>query len=351
MPHETATFARRDMPNSILVTGAAGFIGFHVARRLAQDGIPVVGVDNFAAYYDIGLKEARFRELQELPSFVAERVDLADEAATRELFCRYRPQRVIHLAAQPGVRRSIIEPRPYVTANIVAFLNVLEGCRHSAVEHLVYASSSSVYGANRKLPFSERDSVDHPVNLYAATKKANELMAHAYSHLYSLPATGLRFFTVYGPWGRPDMAVYLFTRNIAEGLPVEVANDGRVWRDFTYVDDVVEGVVRVLARAPEANGRQNPSAPDPATSAPHRVYNIGNDRPTELNELIAIMEKSLGRRATRIDVPLPPGDMLETRADVTDLRRDVGFAPDTPLDVGVRRFIEWYHHFHNVATV
>jgi UDP-glucuronate 4-epimerase len=340
------------MPDPVLVTGAAGFIGFHVARRLLQDGARVVGADSFSPYYDVALKEARFRELEALPHFIPERIDLADEAATGDLFRRRRPRRVVHLAAQPGVRRSLSEPHAYVAANVVAFLNVLEGCRHGAVEHLVYASSSSVYGSNGKLPFSERDTVDHPVNLYAATKKSNELMAHAYAHLYGLPATGLRFFTVYGPWGRPDMAVYAFTRAIAEGRPIEVANGGRVWRDFTYVDDIVEGLARVLDRPAKPDPDWSAVRPDPATSAaPHRVYNIGNDSPVELNRLIALIEEGLGRSATRIERPLPPGDMLETRADVSDLRRDVGFAPSTPLEEGVRRFIAWYRRFHNVANV
>ncbi|HEV2560473.1 MAG TPA: NAD-dependent epimerase/dehydratase family protein, partial [Microvirga sp.] len=301
-----------------MVTGAAGFVGFHVARRLLERGVPVVGVDSFTPYYDPALKEARFAGLLGTEGFTGERLDLADEAAVRDLFARHKPRRVIHLAAQPGVRRALADPHPYVTANVVAFLNVLEACRHGGVEHLVYASSSSVYGANRKLPFAERDSVDHPVSLYAATKKSNELMAHAYSHLFGLPSTGLRFFTVYGPWGRPDMAVYAFTHAIAQGRPIEVANGGRVWRDFTYIDDIVEGVMRVLDRPAQANPAFDPLQPDPATStAPHRVYNIGNDAPEELNRLIGLIEAELGRRAERIERPLPPGDVLETRADVS----------------------------------
>jgi UDP-glucuronate 4-epimerase len=261
------------------------------------------------------------------------------------------PKSVVHLAAQPGVRRSLTHPQPYIAANIVAFLNVLEACRNAAVAHLVYASSSSVYGANRKLPFSERDSVDHPVNLYAATKKSNELMAHAYAHLYGFPATGLRFFTVYGPWGRPDMAVYTFTDAIAQARPIEVADGGRVRRDFTYIDDITEALLRVLDRPARPDPAWSALAPDPATSAaPHRVYNIGNDNPVELNQLIALIEAGLGRRATRIDRPLPPGDVPETRADVSDLRRDVGFAPSTPLAEGVSRFIAWYRTYHNVAS-
>lgn len=335
------------MPHPILVTGAAGFIGFHVAQRLVGEGAEVVGVDNLTPYYDPALKEARLAQLGTRPGFVLERADLADEATTHEIFLRHRPGRVVHLAAQPGVRRSLVEPRPYVTANVVAFLNVLEECRHGRVDHLVYASSSSVYGGNRKLPFSERDAVDHPVSLYAATKKADELMAHAYSHLYGLPATGLRFFTVYGPWGRPDMAVYAFTDAIARGRPIEVAHGGRVWRDFTYVDDVVEGVLRLLDRPARPDPCFNPLRPNPATSpAPHRVYNIGGDRPEELNRLISLIEAALGRRATRIERPLPPGDVLETRADTADLVRDVGFAPATTLEEGVRRFVAWYRDHH-----
>ncbi|CAO4145630.1 NAD-dependent epimerase/dehydratase family protein [Methylorubrum extorquens] len=331
----------------ILVTGAAGFIGFHVACRLLLAGRPVVGVDSLTPYYDISLKAARLARLEELPGFTSVRADLADAEATQEIFARYAPEQVVHLAAQPGVRRSIVEPSPYVISNVVAFLNVLEGCRHGGVKHLAYASSSSVYGGNGKLPFAERDGVDHPVNLYAATKKANELMAHAYSHLYDLPATGLRFFTVYGPWGRPDMAVYTFTDAIARGRPIEVANGGRVLRDFTYVDDVAEGVVRVLDRPARPDPTWDPLRPDPATSAaPHRVYNIGNDRPEELNRLVALIEGALGRRAERVDRPLPPGDILETRADVSDLRRDVGFAPATPLEIGVERFVAWYCSYH-----
>jgi UDP-glucuronate 4-epimerase len=337
------------MPSPVLVTGVAGFIGFHVARRLLKSGVKVVGVDSFTPYYDMRLKEARFGELIACRDFLPARVDLSDEPATRALFAEHQPKRVVHLAAQPGVRRALTDPHPYVAANVVGFLNILEGCRHGGVEHLVYASSSSVYGANRKLPFSEHDPVDHPISLYAATKKADELMAHAYAHLFGLAATGLRFFTVYGPWGRPDMAVYAFTHAIAQGRPIEVANGGKVWRDFTYIDDVVEGVVRVLERPPTGDPYYDADRPDPATSAaPHRVYNIGNDRPEELNDLIALIEGALGRTATRLDRPLPPGDVLETRADISALRRAVGFAPGTPLQEGVRRFVDWYRGYHQV---
>lgn len=333
-----------------VVTGAAGFIGFHVARRLLAEGRPVVGVDCFTPYYDVGLKEARFAELVRHRGFTPERIDLSDAIATADLFARSRPSRVIHLAAQPGVRQALVQPHPYLASNIVGFLNVLEACRHGGVEHLVYASSSSVYGSHQNLPFGEHQPVDHPVGLYAATKKANELMAHAYSHLFRLPATGLRFFTVYGPWGRPDMAVYTFTRAIAEGRPIKVANGGKVWRDFTYIDDIVEGVLRVADRPAAADPGWDPRAPDPATSdAPHRVYNIGNDRPEELNRLITLIEQALGRKAVRIEGPLPPGDVVATRADVTDLRRDVGFAPDTSLEHGVRQFVLWYRSYQGLA--
>src|SRR3954467_13604231 len=288
------------MSAPILVTGAAGFIGFHVALRLLRDGHRVVGVDSFSPYYDVALKEARFAELLPHAAFTPERLDLAETAAVEALFSRPRFRLVVHLAAQPGVRQALITPHPYVASNVAAFLNVLEGCRHGGVEHLVYASSSSVYGANRKLPFSEHDGANHPVSLYAATKKANEMMAHSYAHLFGLPATGLRFFTVYGPWGRPDMAVYTFTRAIAEGRPIEVANAGQVWRDFTYVDDIVEGIVRLVERAPVANPDWDAAHPDPATSsAPHRVYNIGNDHPEELNRLIGLIEAALGKTAQR----------------------------------------------------
>jgi UDP-glucuronate 4-epimerase len=335
------------MTAPILVTGAAGFIGFHVVQRLLRDGHHVAGVDSFTSYYDVALKEARFAKLTPHNTFVPERVDLADEAATQDLFRRHRPRFVVHLAAQPGVRRALTEPQPYVTSNVVGFLNVLEGCRHNLVEHLVYASSSSVYGANGKLPFSEHDNADHPVSLYAATKRSNEMMAHSYAHLFRLPATGLRFFTVYGPWGRPDMAVYAFTHAIAQGRTIEVANGGKVWRDFTYVDDIVEGIVRLIERPAAGDPDWSAAAPDPATSAaPHRVYNIGNDRPEELNDLIRLIEEALGRKADRFDAPLPPGDVLETRADVTDLRRDVGFSPSTPLAEGVKRFVAWYRDYH-----
>ena len=335
------------MSAPILVTGAAGFIGFHVAQRLLAEGHQVVGLDSFTPYYDPSLKEARFARLLPHNAFVGERLDLADAQATRDLFARHRFERVVHLAAQPGVR--FVDPQPYAASNLLGFMNMLEACRHGGVGHLVYASSSSVYGANGKLPFSEHDAADHPISLYAATKKANEMMAHSYAHLFGLPATGLRFFTVYGPWGRPDMAVYKFTHAIAEGREIQVANGGRVWRDFTYVDDIVEGIVRLVDRAPAADPAWNAAKPDPAISpAPHRVYNIGNDRPEEVNRLIGLIEEALGRKANRVDVHLPPGDVLETRADVSDLRRAVGFAPSTPLEEGIRRFAAWYRGYHGM---
>jgi UDP-glucuronate 4-epimerase len=333
------------MSSPILVTGAAGFIGFHVAQRLLAQGQHVVGVDSFTPYYDVALKEARFARLTPHNTFMPERIDLADAQATRDLFQRHRFTHVIHLAAQPGVR--FVDPQPYAASNLIGFMNMLEACRHGGIAHLVYASSSSVYGANRKLPFSEHDGTEHPISLYAATKKANEMMAHSYASLFGLPCTGLRFFTVYGPWGRPDMAVYKFTHAIAEGREIQVANAGNVWRDFTYVDDIVEGIVRLVEHAPATNPHWNAEHPDPATSAaPHRLYNIGNDNPEEVNRLVAIIENALGKKANRVDVPLPPGDVLETRADVTDLRRDVGFAPSTSLEDGVKRFVRWYKEYH-----
>ncbi len=316
-------------------------------QRLLRDGHQVVGVDSFTPYYDVSLKEARFARLvpqQHLPGASG----WISPIPTRRGTCSrgIGSERVIHLAAQPGVR--FVDPQPYVASNMVAFTNMLEACRHGGVEHLVYASSSSVYGANRQLPFSEHAAADHPISLYAATKKANEMMAHSYAHLFGLPVSGLRFFTVYGPWGRPDMAVYTFTRAIAEGREIQVANAGKVWRDFTYVDDIVEGIVRlVVPRCDARPGVERARAPDPATSsAPYRLYNIGNDRPEEVNHLIALIEKALGRKANRVDVPLPPGDVLETRADVSDLRRAVGFAPSISLEEGVGRFVEWYREYH-----
>ncbi len=331
----------------ILVTGAAGFIGFHVCERLLSAGHVVHGLDNLNDYYDVRIKEARLKLLQAHPQFTFHKVELADQAAVAGLFSAHRPEYVINLAAQAGVRYSLVNPRAYVDCNITGFLHILEGCRHHGVKHLVYASSSSVYGLNTAMPFSVHHNVDHPVSLYAATKKANELMAHSYSHLYRMPVTGLRFFTVYGPWGRPDMAMFLFTKAILSGQPIDVYNHGQMRRDFTYVDDIVEGVVRVMERPAAPNPAWRADAPDPATSpAPYRLYNIGNHSPVELLRLIEILEECLGKKAVKRMLPLQPGDVPMSFADVADLARDAGFAPNTPIETGVRRFIEWYRGYY-----
>jgi UDP-glucuronate 4-epimerase len=333
----------------VLVTGAAGFIGFHLAKRLIAEGQEVIGLDNLNDYYDVTLKQARLAQLAGQPGFHFYKLDLADRPGIQGLFAAEQPRRVVHLAAQAGVRYSLVNPHAYVDSNLVGFINILEGCRHQAVEHLVYASSSSVYGANKLLPFSVRHNVDHPVSLYAATKKANELMAHTYSHLYGLPTTGLRFFTVYGPWGRPDMALFTFTRAILAGEPIDVYNHGKMQRDFTYIDDVIEGVVRVADRVPAPNPGWDPYAADPGSSAaPYRVYNIGNNRPVELLRFIEVIEECLGKQAEKRMLPLQPGDVPATCADVEDLVRDVGFRPATTLETGVRRFVEWYRSFYRV---
>ena len=333
----------------VLLTGAAGFIGFHVAQRLLADGHHVLGLDNLSEYYDPTLKQARLDQLTPHAAFTFERLDVSDRAGMAELFRRHRPARVVHLAAQAGVRYSLRNPHAYVDANLVGFLNVLEGCRHHAVEHLVFASSSSVYGANTRLPFSVHDNVDHPLSLYAATKKANELMAHTYAHLYGLPCTGLRFFTVYGPWGRPDMALFLFAQAILEDRPIDVFNEGRMQRDFTYVDDIVEGLVRVLAKPPAPDPTWSGEHPDAGTSrAAYRVYNIGNDRPVELLRFIEVLEQCLGKRARKNLLPMQPGDVPATRADVTDLVRDVGYRPHTTVEEGVARFVSWYREYYRV---
>ena len=333
----------------VLVTGAAGFIGFHVSKALCARGDEVVGLDNLNDYYDVRLKEARLERLAGCAGFRFVRMDLADRGGMESLFSEERFDRVVHLAAQAGVRHSLTHPHDYVRANLDGFLNVLEGCRHGGVEHLVYASSSSVYGANTKTPFSIHHNVDHPVSLYAASKKANELMAHAYSHLYGMPATGLRFFTVYGPWGRPDMALFLFTKAILEGRPIDVFNHGDMQRDFTYIDDIVEGVVRVLDRVARPDPAWSGDDPDPGTSyAPHRIYNIGNHNPVRLTRMIEVLEETLGRRAEKNLLPMQPGDVPATSADVEDLARDIGFAPDTPIEEGVRRFVDWYRGFYGV---
>jgi UDP-glucuronate 4-epimerase len=330
----------------ILVTGAAGFIGFHVAQRLLQDGREVVGVDNLSNYYDPGLKQARLAELAPFAAFRFEKLDLADRERTAALFAAHRFADVVHLAAQPGVRHSLVDPHAYVDANLVGFLNVLEGCRRAGSRHLVYASSSSVYGANTSVPFRTSDNVDHPVSLYGATKKANEVMAHAYAHLYGLPVSGLRFFTVYGPWGRPDMAPWLFTEAISEGRPIRLFNQGRMRRDFTYVDDIVEAVVRLIECPPGGNPDWSGEAPDPASSyAPWRIYNIGNNRPVELEDFVRALEAAIGKPAIRELAPMQPGDVIETFADVTDLEQAVDFRPNTPIEEGLRRFVEWYRSY------
>jgi len=332
-----------------LVTGTAGFIGYHLAERLLARGDSVVGVDNVNDYYDVGLKETRLARLARHPGHRFEKLDLADRAALTRVFDEARPQVVVNLAAQAGVRYSLTNPHAYVESNLVGFVNVLEACRHHDVEHLVYASSSSVYGANTKVPFSVHDNVDHPLSLYAASKKANELMAHTYSHLYRLPTTGLRFFTVYGPWGRPDMAMFLFTKAILEGRPIDVFNYGDMQRDFTYIDDIVEGVVHTADHVATANPQWSGADPDPGTSnAPYRLYNIGNNQPVQLMELIALIEEELGVEAEKNFLPMQPGDVPATYADVDDLVADVGFKPETPLDVGVKRFVAWYREFYGV---
>lgn len=332
------------------MTGAAGFIGFHLTKRLLGAGERVIGLDNLNAYYDPSLKAARLAELRPHPGFTFERVDVCDREEMPAVFARHRPERVAHLAAQAGVRYSLVNPHAYVDANLVGFVNVLEGCRHHGVEHLVFASSSSVYGANTKLPFSVHDNVDHPMSLYAATKKANELMAHTYSSLYGLPCTGLRFFTVYGPWGRPDMALFLFTKAILEGKPIDVFNFGNMQRDFTYIDDIIEGVVRVLAKPPKPDPGWSGDAPDPGTSySPYRLYNIGNNQPVELMRYIEVLERCLARTAEKTLLPLQPGDVPATRADVDDLVRDFGYQPRTTVEEGVDRFVEWYTAYYGVA--
>jgi UDP-glucuronate 4-epimerase len=327
----------------LLLTGAAGFIGFTTAQILLARGDEVVGLDNLNDYYDVTLKQARLAILQKFPNFRFVKMDVADREGMATLFKQEKFQRVIHLAAQAGVRYSIQNPLAYIDSNVVGFANILEGCRHNGVEHLVYASTSSVYGANTKMPFSVHQNVDHPLSFYAATKKANELMAHTYAHLYNLPVTGLRFFTVYGPWGRPDMALFLFTKNILAGKPIDVFNYGNHRRDFTYVDDIAQGVVRAMDRPARPNPDWNSDAPDPATSkAPYRLYNIGNNSPVELMKYIECIETNLGKKAIKNLLPLQAGDVPDTSADVDDLVQDVGYRPATPVEEGVRRFIEWY---------
>ncbi|HVT04901.1 MAG TPA: NAD-dependent epimerase [Thermoanaerobaculia bacterium] len=331
----------------ILVTGAAGFIGFHLADRLLRRGDEVVGLDNVNDYYDVTLKQSRLRQLEGRDGFSFHGVDLADTGRIAALFAEQKPEVVINLAAQAGVRYSLQNPHAYINSNILGFTNILEGCRHNPVRHLVYASSSSVYGANTRMPFSVHHNVDHPVSLYAASKKANELMAHTYSHLFRIPSTGLRFFTVYGPWGRPDMALFLFTRAILEGRPIDVFNHGKMQRDFTYIDDIVEGIMRVADRPAKPNPEWSGNNPDSGTSnAPYKIYNIGNHQPVELMQFISILEEKLGRKAILNLLPIQPGDVPATYADVDDLMRDVGFAPATPIEVGIGRFVDWYLDYY-----
>ena len=331
----------------VLVTGAAGFIGFHLAKRLLAQQNEVIGLDNVNDYYEVSLKEARLAQLQGQRGFRFYKMDLVDREGLPRLFKEHKPEIVVNLAAQAGVRYAQKNPYAYVDSNLVGFMNILECCRHGGVKHLVFASSSSVYGANTKMPFSVHDNVDHPISLYAATKKANELMAHTYSHLYNLPATGLRFFTVYGPWGRPDMALFLFTKAILHGRPIDVFNFGKMQRDFTYIDDIVEGVARVMGKTPEPNPGWSGKAPDPGTSlAPYKLYNIGNNQPVELMRFIEVLEQQLGRKAEKNMLPLHPGDVPATWADVDDLVRDVCFKPSTLIEEGLERFVAWYRSYY-----
>jgi len=331
----------------ILVTGAAGFIGMYTAQLLLERGDEVVGLDNLNDYYDVGLKHARLQRLQRYPNFRFIKLDLTDRSGMADLFARERFHRVVHLGAQAGVRYSLQNPLAYIDSNVVGFANVLEGCRHNQIEHLVYASTSSVYGANTAMPFKETQNVDHPLSFYAATKKANELMAHTYAHLYQLPVTGLRFFTVYGPWGRPDMALFLFTRNILAGKPIDVFNHGHHRRDFTYVTDIAHGIVKALDKTAEPNSAWDSDRPDPSTSnAPYRVYNIGNSQPVELMQYIRTLEECLGKQAQLNFLPLQVGDVPDTYADVSLLVREVGYQPATPVAEGIKRFVEWYLSYY-----
>ncbi len=333
----------------VLVTGAAGFIGYHLSKRLLQDGFHVVGLDNLNNYYDVQLKHDRLKQLEDQTNFSFHRLSIEDTSAVNELFARERFEMVVNLAAQPGVRYSLENPRAYIDSNIVGFLNILEGCRHNEVQHLVYASSSSVYGANKKMPFSVHQNVDHPLSLYAASKKANELMAHTYSALFNLPTTGLRFFTVYGPWGRPDMAPFIFSRAILEGRPIDVFNFGNMLRDFTFIDDIIDGVVRVMSRIPTPSVGWDGMEPDPATSiAPYSLYNIGNSCPVELNRFIELLEDRLGKKAVKNYLPLQTCDLPATYADIDDLTRDVGFMPSTTIEKGIHLFTSWYRDYYKV---
>ncbi|MBI5633893.1 MAG: NAD-dependent epimerase [Nitrospirae bacterium] len=334
----------------ILVTGAAGFIGFHLSKRLLERGDEVVGLDNLNDYYDVNVKLARLKQVAMDPGFKPVRLDLADRDAMKRLFEEEKFEVVVNLAAQAGVRYSLINPYSYIDSNVSGFLNILEGCRHNNIKHLVFASSSSVYGANTKMPFSVHDNVDHPVSLYAATKKANELMAHTYASLYKIPCTGLRFFTVYGPWGRPDMALFLFTRAIIEGRPIDVFNYGKMQRDFTYIDDIVEGVIRVMDRVAAPNPDWSGAEPDSATSyAPYKLYNIGNNNPVELMHYIEVLEQCLGKKAEKNLLPIQAGDVPATYAEVDDLIKDVGFKPSTSIEEGIKKFVEWYREYYKIS--
>lgn len=333
----------------ILVTGAAGFIGSHLSKRLLKEGYSVVGIDNLNDYYDVKIKEDRLKALMLFPKFTFEKIYLEDRVAIENIFKIYKPQKVINLAAQAGVRYSLENPYTYIDSNIVGFMNILECCRNNSIEHLIYASSSSVYGSNIKMPFSVQHNVDHPISLYAATKKANELMAHTYSHLFNLPTTGLRFFTVYGPWGRPDMALFLFTKAILEGQPIKVFNNGQMKRDFTFVDDIVEGIIRLLNKIPSPNPEWSGIQPDPGTSsAPYKIYNIGNNKPVELLYFISVLEDALGKKAIKEFEPMQLGDVPETFADIDDLINDVGFKPNTSIEEGISKFVLWYKNYYNI---
>lgn len=333
--------------NKILVTGAAGFIGFHLCKELIRQDCTVVGLDNINDYYDTNLKLSRLKQIEDFPNFKFVRLNIAERELLSEIFFNEKFDMVVHLAAQPGVRYSLVNPYAYVESNIGGFLNVLEGCRHNQIKHLVYASSSSIYGANTKMPFSVHHNVDHPVSLYAATKKSNELMAHAYSNLYGIPTTGLRFFTVYGPWGRPDMAYFSFTKAIMDGKPIDVFNSGQMKRDFTYIDDIIAGVMRVLHKIPIPNPEWNGTNPDPGTSySPYELYNIGNNNPVELMFVINILERCIGKKAKMNMLPMQPGDVVATFADIDDLRKDVGFEPGTPIEKGLANFVAWYKSYY-----
>ncbi|MCG1011514.1 NAD-dependent epimerase [Tepidanaerobacter sp. GT38] len=342
-------YKKLDTSKVYLVTGAAGFIGFHLSKRLLNEGCKVVGLDNLNEYYDVNLKKARLNILKQEENFQFVYANLEDKEAIDSTFKDYRIDIVVNLAAQAGVRYSLKDPYTYINSNIYGFMNILEACRHNNVEHLVYASSSSVYGSNEKMPFSTSDNVDHPVSLYAATKKSNELMAHVYSHLYNIPTTGLRFFTVYGPWGRPDMALFIFTKAILNNEPIKVFNYGKMERDFTYIDDIIEGVIRVISNPPKPNKNYDKLNPNPSTSyAPYKIYNIGNNKPVQLMEFIETLEKHLGKKAQKEYLPLQAGDVPKTYADVDDLIRDVGFKPDTNIDEGIGKFVEWYKEYYGV---